>query len=758
MNNLRAALVLTLDDKLSAGLNRLKENLEQLRQVGRGLSLGKLGEAVGPLQRLRSEVHGLTGDLRGVAAMADRAWARMKQMAAAPLASARQAFSKQGKIGAFAGAMEGYSLAAPIHTYADFQDLALRAAITQGLSGAAAQREAGNLMQFFREDARRTGQSSTSVADAYLDLIQTGMSPKLAKELLPIHSRAATAYGIAPEALGHAVFALADTLKIGEREMGGALSAMALAAQKGRFKIEDFSRFLPGIAGNAAKLGMTGRANANILFAALETVMRNSSEPSTGATNFTDFMNYITSPMAARSFALESRGMAPQTRHLLDQYHITGIDMPALLANARTKGMNPLEAVLGALQSKVNGLPPDVVAQVLGAFFHNQQARDAAVALLLHSGEYQGLKQQLGGASAGKLDTDYQTRMGGGAVQTKQFSEAISELGQTLGRGFTPILVVVNRGLQGLLDLLDRLDAKAPGVTDAVSLVVGSMLALGAVSSAIGFIWPALSTGFQLFGAVLRLAAVPLRWLATGVMFVVDALATLAGVSAGVVVAIIAAAAAIGAAAYDVIANWQRFRDFFAEMGAGIVDIVSGLADIVAGVLTLDLAGGIVRGFTLLGQGLVEFFSGLWGTIRQLFVDFGGWVDSWTGGAMTAAVEAVKGAWSGLTQWFGDLWASIRKPFDDFVNYIVNSPVGHLLHLSSAPQLQAPGAKPGEGGDAAPTSGPDLSGGSYLMPPITGHITVGVDPNNGQIKVTKTESGTTGMSLLSNVGPALAWP
>ena len=55
-----------------------------------------------------------------------------------------------------------------------------------------------------------------------------------------------------------------------------------------------------------------------------------------------------------------------------------GIDMPKLLENARLSGVDPITAIMGTLQEKLKGLPPDVVGEILGAFFHNQQARDAA--------------------------------------------------------------------------------------------------------------------------------------------------------------------------------------------------------------------------------------------------------------------------------------------------------------------------------------------------------------------------------------------
>src|SRR6185437_8912491 len=121
---------------------------------------------------------------------ADRAWSAIKRMGSATVEWGKKTFGPQSRVGAFGALAEGYSVIAPVRAYADFEDIARRAAITKGLSGAAVGAETKRLMSFFQRDALETGQSSQSVAEAYLDLIQSGLSPKLSEKLLPIHSRA----------------------------------------------------------------------------------------------------------------------------------------------------------------------------------------------------------------------------------------------------------------------------------------------------------------------------------------------------------------------------------------------------------------------------------------------------------------------------------------------------------------------------------------------------------------------------------------
>ena len=322
-----AAFTLTLQDKLSAGLTGIQKQFEQLPDKGKELNLGKLERADTVLRTLSREVQNLTSDLRGIEGAADRGWSAMKRMASTKFQAVKNwgqnALGPQGiggKLGIIGGAVAGYSVVQPVRAYADYQNIALHSAITQGLSGPPAVAETNRLMAMFNKDALQTGQLSTNIAQAYQDLIQTGMTPERAEKLLPIHSRAATAYNISPESLGHAVFALSDSFKIDEQQMPGALAAMALASKEGRFKVEDFSHFLPSIGGDMAKLGMTGRASADRAFAGLETVMRYSAEPGTGASNFTQFLNDLTAPHTARQFALHNRTYHPSNEALLQWF------------------------------------------------------------------------------------------------------------------------------------------------------------------------------------------------------------------------------------------------------------------------------------------------------------------------------------------------------------------------------------------------------------------------------------------------------
>lgn len=505
--NMKAAFTLVLEDKLTAGLKKIEAGFQELKRTGKELGLGKLGErGADVLRTLTEEARNLTSSLRTVEAVADRGWAAMRRMASVTFRPLGQAFGKaihrksapDGMREAAQAVGGYYALTEPAHAYANYENIARHSAITMGLSAGPATAESQRLMGIFNQDALDTGQSSESIAQAYQDLIQTGIDPKRALGLLPIHSRAATAYNISPEALGHAVFALFDSFKIDETGMGGALASMALASKAGRFKVEDFSRYLPSIGGDFAKLGMTGRGNADIAFASLETVMKNAADPGSGAANFKDLMNAITSPHSARTFALEGRGMAPATREVLRKYHVQGINLPAVLADARGKGIDPLTAVMRTLSHVVKGLPTDVRAEVLGAYLGNQQARDAAQSLLMHPDEFNKLLDDLHRADTKLLDRDFETAHAAPKVGMDTAGEGFEQLKRRLGQGFEPVIEYIGAGAKRLLSGIESLDGAFPGLGNAVLLVTGGLLALSSALAAIGFIAPAVGSGAAL--------------------------------------------------------------------------------------------------------------------------------------------------------------------------------------------------------------------------------------------------------------------
>jgi TP901 family phage tail tape measure protein len=728
-----ASLRLDLKDNLSKGLENFKAVFKSLRDLGRSLSLGKLGEggAASALHNLSKEARGLAGNLKAIVTNSDAAHAALSRVKS----WGSNTFGPQSRIGAFGAAAEGYSLVAPIQRYAEIEDIARRASITKGLDGAAATAETDRLMAFFRKDARDTGQSSVSVSDAYLDLIQNNIGGKLAESLLPIHSLAATAYNIDPRELGNVVQALVNSFKIDEHGMGGALASMALASQNGKFGVADFSRFLPMIGGQMSLMGMTGRSSADTAFAALETVTKNSTDPAAAATNFYDSLRYILSPMAARAFEMKGKMVPPEVRQQMQQsqglFGAAGIDLPTLLTTAEKQGINPLDAIVAKLKTLAQGKTPVQVGELFGALLHNQMAGIGLSSLVQNYDQFVALRNKLGTADEGKLKRDAQTRMDGAAVQAKMFGEEFEQLEQTLGRGFFPVLSFVNKGLLWVVSALDRLDAKMPGVENGALLVVGSFLALGAALGAIGVVAPAVIAGFDLVIGIFSPLVSGLKMAWTGLGFVADGLAALLGISVGAVVVIAAIAAVLVAAAVDIYDNWDRFAGFFEEMWQGVKDVFHGFIEFLFGVFNLDF-GRALAGWTELMSGVGEIFGGAIGIVKQLFVDLWNTLDSWTGGAVVAACHAIR-----------DAIGSVIDKIHEWIELLKNGAVGKFLGLSDGKPAEpgAPGAADAGGSGSLGYGAFDPTGMSYLMPPAgKATVLVGIDPSNGQIMITKAAS------------------
>jgi TP901 family phage tail tape measure protein len=722
-------------------LARFKQQFTSLRDLGKSLGLGRLEGAGEVLRNIGGEARNLVNWLKEVVTGGDKAHAALSRMGSAVHSWGAKTFGAASHIGTIGTVVSGASLLAPIERYAEFEDIARRSAITKGLSGSAATAETGRLMAFFRRDARENGQSSDSIAEAYLDLIQNNIAPALAEKLLPIHTRAATAYDIDPRLLGNVVQTLVNSFKIDDKGMGGALASMALASQSGKFGVADFSHFIPMMGGQMSLMGMTGRASFDTAAAALEIVTKNSTDPSGAAANFYDALRYILSPMAARAFQMKGKMVPPEVRQLMKQseglFGAAGIDLSGLLIKAEKEGINPLDAIIGKLSVLAKGKTPVEVGELFGALLHNQQAGIALASLVENKDQFLALRKRLGLADEGKLDRDAQTRMAGGAVQVKMIQENLDELGQTLGRGFLPILKVINGGLQGFLGWLDRLDAKMPGLEDRVLLVVGAVLAFSAVLGAIGVVGPLVAAGFSLLGGAVSLLWRGALLLWPVLQFVVGGLAAVLGVSAGVLVAIAAIAAVFVGAAVDIYEHWDRFAGFFEDMWRGVKDVFGGFLEFLQGIFTANMGeawGGIKR----IWSGLTEFFAGLWGTAKRLFLDFVGTLDGWTGGAIVATFNKIR-----------DTLSSVIGKFHEWIEAAKSIDLGSRLGLSDKPAGAPASDAPAFGG-----GGFDPSGGSYLLPPSGNvHVSVGVD-ENGRLIVTRAQSDSKAVQVTApNINP-----
>ena len=633
---LTASLVLKLEDQLSGSLDKLlalldrfaartrKLSMPELDKAGRGLdactaAATKLDTALETVGRTatttgRSITDMVTGAESRLSALAARARSTMGNVW-----GAGRGFGQ--KVGAFGAAAAGFGIMAPIKQYADYENILRHMAITEGLTGAAVEDRIAHLGKEFKKDALKYGQTSKSIAHAAQDLLMSGMSMDTVLKLLPAHSMAATAYNISPEAMGQAVYSLNTHFGIDEHDMKGALASMALSTKHGKFTMDDMSRFVPQIGSAMKLLGMTGRGNADMAFAALQTVRMNTGDSSTAATNLTDLLHYMTAPIAVRSMGGAGHVDAA-TRKLYEQGKLAHIDLPGMYDEARRQGVNPLMAFLGKLQKQVVGQSPEQAGLTLGHYLHNQQAGDAARALIMNASHFLDLMLKLKAVDENIITNDFITAFRAPAVQLRIFEELLDQLTRRLGEGFVPVLVWINTHLNDLIGWLDKLDDADRQLVNHVTLAVGSFLALAAAAGLLSVVLPAITAG-------LAMILSPLRWLATLLLPLLLPVLAVIGEAFVALVAVlltpeallIALAVAIGVMLDHIVRNWDLFRGDFLQVWNGMADIFKGVFDVFVGLIEWD-GPRIMTGLRELREGVVNIFSGIFNVIRRLFSDF----------------------------------------------------------------------------------------------------------------------------------------
>lgn len=512
---MKAALVLTLQDKLTAGLDRIKTMFDQIKKLGSGLSLGKLENAGQTLREIGREALGVATGFGRIQAAADRAGASIKKGWAASKEWGSRTFGAQSRLGAFGAAAEGYSLFRPMHAYAEIENSLRHSAITKNLSGPAVDVDVARMLKFVRHDALTSGQTSASVAKAFQDLLNQGLSVDDVELNLPFHTRVATAYNQHADILGPVSASLMQTMKVNGEDFGRSLTMLALAAKEGRVKMENFAHDLPGVAGMQATLGMTGVKGVATAGAALEIIARNTTNPEQAATYYTDMLAYLTSPIAAKSFSgmAAKRGVGAAIHKMAGEatgtMHQVGINLPKLLVESEKKGIDPVTAVIEALKDRIKGKTPIQAKEILSPLQHNLAAGAAMNTLLMFSPQFYALRDKLLAAGLGMLDRDFVTAFDAPKVKMTIFEEHLKQLQERVGKGFMPLIRSLNSAFGALGEQLDRLDDRFPGLGDAVLLGVGGLLLFSAVLAAIGFVLPALGAGFGMLAGIVAVLASP---------------------------------------------------------------------------------------------------------------------------------------------------------------------------------------------------------------------------------------------------------
>lgn len=517
-NNMKAAFTLTLEDKLSSGLNAIKVGLDKLKTAGNGLTLGKLGhEGADLLRTIGREAVNLTSNLRGIEATAGRAAQAMRQMIL-PKVHAVQEWGKktlgpQSRMGAFTAAAEGYSFYKPVEVNAAYQDILRHIAISGGLHGAPVDTEMARLDTLFKTDALKAGQHSEKIAEAYLEMKNAGLSIQTLDKAIGEHTRFATAYRLDPKDAGQLSIALLKNMKLSPEEYTAALGQAGQISKEGLFKVSGYSQYMPSISGQMSTMGMTGPAATLQALSALQIVRRNTGDDSSAATDLRTLLEHIYAP-------IQERAMRMQGKHVPDDLRAEvqanagayksafGVDYPAYMKKQEAMGVNPLDAYVNLMKDLMKA--PDFTdkMRILGQLTHSEQQGVATTALISNYDDWMKMREEGRTKGAEVFELDFVEAMRGASASLSHFTESTEQLERRLGAGFTPVLTPINAGLDGVLASVKKLDDIVPGLTDATLAVTGGLLALVSTLAAIGFVAPAVSAGFSLLGGIAALPVV----------------------------------------------------------------------------------------------------------------------------------------------------------------------------------------------------------------------------------------------------------
>ncbi len=554
---------------------------------------------------------------------------RLKDLLSRPLRGLRSALDGIGKaarqIGLVSGAIAAISFMGPMQEAAAFQQQLLDIAGTSNLIGDQAFAMVDQSKERYEALALAVGQYSDTVAKGAGQMIAAGLDQKLVDQSIGSIGRAATAANAEFADMSGVATQLLQTLRIPEDQLDNSLGALVTAGKLGSFELQDMAKYLPTLTSQMVKFGVTGREAVNFLASALQIARKGTSDPAEAANNLKNFLSKILAPATIKNF------------------QDAGVDIEAVMRDAATKGINPIEAVVqkitkltgvsgkeieGLLQkAQANGLEgADALASVreqlekihgagaLGEIFGDMQVMDFLIPMLANIDEYKQIKDEVAKATGAVIDGDFETQMDGLNRQLITFGEIGTQVSREVGLAFGTLMPTINGYLMDALKWLRELDKETGGMVRQGLAFAGVAVLVATALGALGFVLPAI-------GAAL------------------SALAALAS-PVGLVLA------AIGAAGVYVWRNWSTYGPKLQQMWTGLNRGIQKLTGVDLSALTLDDVK--VAGWDALGQAM-NVLSVAWESVKDFGSGFAPYLDG-IGENAGQTIDAVKGIADGIVR------------------------------------------------------------------------------------------------------------
>jgi len=441
--------------------------------------------------RLRDELsRGLDGALRKITAFGRRAKATLAGISAgfAALSS---------KFGAL-GLGTGLGLMSGLESFVKF-DAGLRdIAITAGLTGKAVQEFVDTSGAKLQQLAKQTGQVSAKLVEAHQMMTAANVETPAAQAMLSPIGKASTASNADIGDITKTAIAAFQNAGIKPADLEKALSHMITGGKLGSFELKDMAQHYPEILAALANLGIKGMEGIDSATAMLQISKRAAGTPGEAATNFKDFLSGINSDHTRKRFK----------KH--------GVDLPAVMADAAARGINPVEAVVQKVAKIINqpkvvdeamkraakkGLDPTktreevqkaveqaVKAAGMGELFVNQQSKMFLMAMLANIEDYKKFKKEIGATGTGVIDEDFKSRMAGPEAKQRMAGETLEQIGRRFGSALTGVFDKVGWVGEKIQTIIAALDQVSPKIVDLAAQFGSLVAAVSAATLALQFL------------------------------------------------------------------------------------------------------------------------------------------------------------------------------------------------------------------------------------------------------------------------------
>lgn len=460
---------------------------------------------------------------------------RLKDLLSSPLRGLRR--SLQGvvdtakKIGLVGTALAAISFMQPMKEAAAFQQQLIDIASTSNKTGAQAYLMVDQLKGRFEDLAFTVGQTSDTISKGSGKMIAAGLDEKLVNGSLLSIGRATKAANAEFDDMAAVAVSLLQTLKLPADQLDATFAGLVVAGKEGSFELKDMAKSFPGLTGQMAKLGITGRTAATQLAAMLQIAKKGTADPAEAANNLNNFLSKITSPETVRNFEKMK------------------VDILGVMQDAATKGINPIEAVIqkistltgisgkeidGLMQkAKASGLQgADALEQVrtqleaihgagaLGGLFSDMQVMGFLIPMLGNIDEYKRIRDRVAEATSAMSDADFETQMQSLNTQLTIFGEIGTQAWREVGLAFGTWLPPINSGLQAALKWLRDLDASTGGMVKQSLAWAGAAVLVVAGLGALGVVLPIIATGLSAVAALISPVGLALAAIAAGAVYV----------------------------------------------------------------------------------------------------------------------------------------------------------------------------------------------------------------------------------------------